>query len=467
MARPAERDGIATGRVRRAVPVAGMAARTAGESVLARLRRVEPTPEEYARRAERYVELLGRSKGALMKAGQLMSFVSFTASVPEENRALFQAAMSRLQTSAPPMAPELATEVVELELGQAPERLFAEFDASPLAAASIGQVHAARMHDGTPVAVKIQYPGVGAAIAADLKNTELLGVMFQLMRSFVPGLTRSDPRSMAAEISERITEELDYRIEARNQTLFADAYRGHPFIHVPRVMTELSSERVLTQELATGARWNEALQAPEDLRNTWAEVIHRFFFGGMRRLNAFYADPHPGNYLFREDGGVSFLDFGCVKHFTPAQIADFTDIVRSIVGDDPEALREVFVRQGVFDDRTGPSAEDIVQWYRGPFELFTSPQPFLVTPEWLARMIEVQYSPTGPSGSVVRSLQPPGEFVFLSRIDLGLMSVLAELRACHDWRAIEQEMDFGAGPATALGEAEAAFWTSPTGSEHR
>ena len=201
MAKSRPNDGITTGRLRRSAPMVGVIARTAGESVIAKLRRKDESPEEYARRAERYVELMGRSKGALMKAGQIMSFVSFDSMVPAESRSLYQSAMARLQADAPPMDPALAAEVIRRGARRTPDQVFAEFAPLPLAAASIGQVHG-RGSTMAGVAVKVQYPGVADAIAADLKNTELLAVFMQLLRSFVPGLTRTDPRSIGAELSD-------------------------------------------------------------------------------------------------------------------------------------------------------------------------------------------------------------------------------------------------------------------------
>lgn len=462
MARSTSGDGIPAGRMRRAAPVAALAARTAGESVISALRRADRDPghQEYARRAERYAEVLGRSKGALMKAGQILSFVPFSSAVPAENRAIYQAAMSRLQSDAPPMAPELAADVIEAELGGRPEKVFAEFSPLPLAAASIGQVHAARLHDGRQVAVKVQYPGVAAAIEADLRNTELIAVFFQLLRSFVPGLTRSDPKAVAAEISARIREELDYRIEASHQSLFGDAYRGHPFIHIPEVVFELSTRRVLTQDLSGGLSWPEALSMDQALRDKWGESIFRFVFGSLRRLNAFNADPHPGNYLFHEDGSVTFLDFGCVKRFDTGQLDQMRDILRAMVRQDAASLWHIFVEMGMFDARTGPTPAEILDWYSGSFEIILGPQPFTITPGLVARTIEHQFSPTGPSGRVVRSLNAPGDYVFLSRIDVGLMSVLAELTATAGWRDIQAEMDFGAPPSTPMGESDAAFWAA-------
>jgi predicted unusual protein kinase regulating ubiquinone biosynthesis (AarF/ABC1/UbiB family) len=454
-------DGIPTGRLRRAAPVATLAAQGIGETVIATLRRGRSvTPEEYTKRAERYVELLGRSKGALMKMGQILSYVPFGSAVPPENRVLFQAAMSRLQANAPPMAPELAAQVITEELGGDPEAVFAEFSPSPLAAASIGQVHSARLRDGRPVAIKIQYPGAAEAIRADLRNTELVGVFLQLLRSVVPGLSRIDPKEVAAEVSDRLTEELDYRLEASNQQLFAETYRDHPFIFVPQVIPELSTGRVLTQELAEGLPWAEAVEAREDLRNSWAEVIYRFAFGSLRRLSAFNVDPHPGNYLFRLDGSVAFLDFGCVKRYDADQLAQMRSLLRAMVAGDARTVWNIFAEIGFFDVSNAPTPDEVMAWYGKSFAFLLEPQPFTMTQEFIAKMIEAVYSPTGPSGHIIRKANPPRDYIFMSRIDMGLMSVFAELNASANWRAIQAEMDDGAAPSTAIGTADAEFWVS-------
>lgn len=466
MADPAdEAESIPAGRVRRAAPLLATTARATGEAVIGALRRRgrPPEPEAYARRAERYAELLGRSKGALMKAGQILSYVPFGTAVPPENRAVFQAALGRLQASAPPMAAELAAEVVREELGAPPEKVFAEFCPHPMAAASIGQVHAARLVDGRAVAVKVQYPGVAEAIRDDLRNAELLAVFFQLLRSVVPGLTRLDPREIAQEISDRIAEELDYRLEASSQHLFADAYRGHPFIAVPEIIPELSTRRVLTQELAEGLPWDAALSADQRLRDAWGEAIYRFAFGSLRRLRAFNADPHPGNYLFRRDGSVVFLDFGCVKRFDADQVAQMQDLVRAAVRRDAGALWHAFVELGFFAATDGLTCQEVLDWYSGPFEMLLGPQPFMITPEIAARIIENEASPTGQFGRVVRSVRLPGDYVFMSRIDLGLLAVFAALRATGYWRGIQAELDEDAPAATPMGQAEAAFWASRRG----
>lgn len=330
-------DGISRSRLRRTVPLAALTARTAGEAVVVGLRSKltgADSTEFHVRTAERYAELLGHSKGALMKAGQMLSFVSSSPAVPAEFQAIYQAALTRLRDNAPPMEPELARSVLERELGQRTESAFAEFEWEPLAAAPIGQVHGARLHDGREVAVKIQYPGVADAINADLKNNELLATFLGLMFGLSPRKISFDIRGAGREMSARITEELDYRLEASNQAGFADIYRGHPFIHIPEVIAELCTDRVLTQELVRGKSWGDALSCEQELRDQWAEAIWRFVYATNHRFRLFNADPHPGNYLFHDDGSVSFLDFGCVKWFGRGQSEMMNAIGRACLRDD-------------------------------------------------------------------------------------------------------------------------------------
>jgi len=176
-------------------------------------------------------------KGVLMKLGQMASYVD------EDMPATFRAAMGRLQHNAPPMSPELASSVIAAELGGAPERVFAKWDAWPFAAASIGQVHRAITKDGKAVAVKVQYPGIARSITSDLRNVALLR---RVVSAAFPGM---DTRSFIEELGERLREEVDYLLEADNQELFAQYYEGHPVIHVPHVIRALSTARVLTTEL--------------------------------------------------------------------------------------------------------------------------------------------------------------------------------------------------------------------------
>jgi predicted unusual protein kinase regulating ubiquinone biosynthesis (AarF/ABC1/UbiB family) len=453
---------VPRGRVRRAAPLVGMAGRTAGEAVVASLRKRisggAETTDFHARTAERYVEMLGRSKGVLMKAGQILSFVTIGAAVPDEFRTVYQATLSRLQDSAPPMPADLAASVVEAELGSPPSKLFAEFDPEPLAAASIGQVHAARLDDGRRVAVKIQYPGVEQAIRADLANTELLATFFSLIRTVIPDLTRIDVRALAKEVGDRIGEEIDYRVEARNQAEFADAYRGHPFIHVPEVIPELSTRRVFTMERADGLRWAEATSADAALRHQWGEAIFRFALGSLRRLRLFNADPHPGNYLFHEDGTVTFLDFGCVKHFTPEHVATMRGIVAASVDGDAPALFALLDGAGFIDPADPPEPGELLALFREQFVPLISPQPFTYTPEYAAAVVRSEFSLYGEHSAVTRRLSLQPDYLMITRIDLGVTSVLATLGATGPWAAIRAEWDCGGPPGSPLGELDMAFW---------
>lgn len=452
-------DGIGRGRLRRTAPLAALTARTAGEAVVVGLRSKltgADSTEFHVRTAERYAELLGHSKGALMKAGQMLSFMSLGPAVGKDFQSTYRAALARLRNDAPPMAPELAREVLERELGHSTETAFARFDWEPLAAASIGQVHAARLHDDRAVAVKIQYPGVAAAIRADLKNTDLLATFLGLISGLSPRRLSLDLRGAAQEIGERITEELDYRLEATNQAEFAKLYRGHPFIRIPEVIGELCTDRVLTQELVQGKPWSDALAADRELRDSWAEAIHRFTYGSYHYFHVFNADPHPGNYLFHDDGSVSFLDFGCVKRFDREQIESLNVCMRECLRGDVDETWRVSVEGGFFAPSGSLTPQEVFAYWREPIEMYWGAQPFTVTPEYVARLIELRYSPTGPSANAFRHMATPVAYTIMSRIDIGVMSLISELRATNRWATIGAEYFEGAAPATPMGKADRA-----------
>jgi predicted unusual protein kinase regulating ubiquinone biosynthesis (AarF/ABC1/UbiB family) len=454
-------EGIDRGRLRRTAPLVGLTARTAGEAVVVGLRRKltgADTTEFHVRTAERYTELLGHSKGALMKAGQMLSFVSASPAVPAEFQSIYQSALTRLRDEAPPMAPELARAALERELGQRTESAFAHFEWEPLAAASIGQVHAARLHDGRAVAVKIQYPGVAAAIHADLKNTELLSTFLALLFGLSPRKVSFDIRGAAQEIGVRITEELDYRLEAANQAEFAEHYRGHPFIHVPEVIGELCTDRVLTQELVEGKPWSDALTSEQELRNRWGEAIHRFVYGSNHRFCLFNADPHPGNYRLHDDGSVSFLDFGCIKRFERERVQMMQAIGRACFRADVPGTWQASVEGGFWRSTDPVTPEEVFAYWWEPWEMWWAQQPFTVTPEYVARWIERKFSPTGPSANAFRHLTASPEYTIMGRIEMGAASLLAELRATNDWASIAAEYFEGAAPLTAMGKLDHAFF---------
>jgi predicted unusual protein kinase regulating ubiquinone biosynthesis (AarF/ABC1/UbiB family) len=454
-------DGIRHGRVRRAAPLVGLTARTAGEAVAVGLRSRltgADSTEFHVRTAERYAELLGRSRGALMKAGQMLSFVSGGPMASVEHGSIYQSALARLCSDVPPMAPELARSVLEGELGPSAQSAFSEFDWKPLAAASIGQVHAARLRDGRAVAVKIQYPGVAQAIGADLENTELLATLMSLLAGVSPRRMSLDLRGAAREMGVRIGEELEYRTEAATQARFADYYRGHPFIRVPEVVEELCTDRVLTQELVSGLSWSEALEAGQEQRDQWAEAIWRFVYGTYKHLDLFHADPHPGNYVFHEDGSVSFLDFGCVKRFRREQVEMIDAIVRECLRGDVQGTWRACVEAGFWRSSAPVTAEEVFAYWWEDFAVLWAKHRFIVTPEYAARRIERRFSASGPSANALRHSTLPPEYMVMSRVEAGVISLIAQLRAGNHWGFIAAEHLEDAEPFTEMGKRERAFF---------
>jgi predicted unusual protein kinase regulating ubiquinone biosynthesis (AarF/ABC1/UbiB family) len=452
---------IPQGRVRRTAPLAALSARAAGGGLVDVLRRRlkgerGASVEFHVRNAERYADVLSRSKGVLMKVGQIVSFVDSSAVLEGPTGEVYRAALASLQADAEPMDPVLVAAVVESELGRPPEELFAEFSPEPIAAASIGQVHTARMHDGTEVAVKVQYPGVADAIRDDLANTELLFTFIKIAKGFVPQYRNFDVRPLADEIAERFGEELDYGLELTNQREFADHYRGHPFARVPEVFPELSSDRVLTMEMVHGRRWNQIGDVDQALRDRWGEAINRFFFGSIARFGMFNADPHPGNYLFHDDGTVTFLDFGCVKRMTPAVQRGFFDFHAAAMDNDAERLLEVWIEHGFARADSPPPADRVLAWCRQNFAAYVQPQPFTFTPEFVSQLLGHM---SRMDKDVMRHATVPRDFVFTNRIFVGLYSILGALRATADWTAIFKE-DLTGQPTTELGRLEADFFAA-------
>ena len=395
--------------------------------------------------AEDVADTLGAMKGVLMKIGQMASYVDDGLS-PAVRRTL-----SRLQDSVPPMSAALAARVVESELGLPPERAFASWDPVPIAAASIGQVHRAITHDGRAVAVKVQYPGIAETMAADLDNVSLLR---RMLRVTAPS---QDVDALVAELRDRVLEELDYRQEAGNQRLLAAYYHGHPTIHIPGIVGELSTRRVVTSELSDGARFAELAGWPQEERDLAAETIYRFVFRSLYEVHAFNGDPHPGNYLFHGGGRVTFLDFGLVKHFTPAELQPLMQMARNLcVDDDPEAFRRSLEDAGFLRPHAPLSTETIVDHLGVFYATIRKPGPLTITGEYASAVVRHFFDLRSP---VAEYVSIPRSYVILQRINLGLFALLGELTATADWRAIAEEIwPFVQGPpSTPAGEAEAAW----------
>ena len=304
-------------RLGRGTRLGGMAAGAAARQLGTRIGNRRRTPDEAQdalgrqalEMADRIVKVLGGMKGAAMKVGQTLSVLD-PGVVPGPYREEFQAKLAQLQTMAPSVSFKDMRRVVEQDLGEGLGAAFAEFDEEAIAAASIGQVFRARLHDGRAVAVKVQYPGIKDVVRADLKN---LGLVLRVAARFAPGL---DTKEIAQEITERVTEELDYELEASNHRALAREYRGHPFIVVPPVITELCRERVIVTEYVEGRRFVDIRGEPDAERSRWGEILFRFYVNGPYRHLLLNGDPHPGNSLFMADGRVAFIDFGFFKRQT-------------------------------------------------------------------------------------------------------------------------------------------------------
>jgi predicted unusual protein kinase regulating ubiquinone biosynthesis (AarF/ABC1/UbiB family) len=445
-------------RAQRSAAMAGIGAKAGGAYAVHRARRAFASAERQVfldhqfelKTAESITEALGNMKGAMMKLGQMASYLD--QGMPEHVRA----ALAELQSNAPPMSAELAAQVVTEELGDAPERIFAEWDAEPIAAASIGQVHRALTQDGRAVAVKVQYPGVGEAIRSDLDNA---GLLFAAVGMLFPGL---EPEPLVDELRTRLVEELDYRLEADNQRLFADFYRGHPFIHVPEVVAELSTERVLTTELADGVRFEVVETWAQEERDLAAESIFRFVFGSLYRLHAFNGDPHPGNYLFRPGGQVTFLDFGLVKRFSAEEIKVLERMITAMVLDDdiPE-YRRTIEEIGMLQPGSSFTDDEVEDYFGHFYDFVLRDEVATITSEYASETVRRFFDTSGPYGPIMKASNVPASFVIIQRINLGLYAIFGQLHATANWRRISEELwpFVGGPPSTELGR-KAAAWTA-------
>ena len=431
--------------------IGGQATRYAGTAAANVVRSEEKSQERLETRhietALKMASVLGEMKGAAMKIGQMASFIDVDF-LPPEYREIYQKQLSKLRTHAPAMPWEKVRTVLEEEYGEQPERVFASIEEEAFAAASIGQVHRATLHDGSRVAVKIQYPGVAEALESDVAN---MGILLRLARALAPGL---DAKAVASELRERVLEELDYEFEAQNQRTFARAYNGHPFIFVPKVHSRLSRRRVLVSDYVEGRRFDEVKELEQDERDIFGEIVFRFCFGSVYHLRHFNADTHPGNYLLMEDGRVAFLDFGMTKRLTDQQIQLEQRAVDAAGRDDPEGLRQALHDLGFVADPTRVDAERLMEHVKMVGGWYMEDGEVQITPRRVMKMIEVTSDPRSDFFDLVRRESLPADELMGRRMETGLLAVLAQLRATANWHRIMREWVYADPPSTVLGEAE-------------
>jgi predicted unusual protein kinase regulating ubiquinone biosynthesis (AarF/ABC1/UbiB family) len=397
-------------------------------------------------------EALGQMKGAAMKAGQMASLMDF-GRLPSAEVDGFQARFEDLRDSAPRVPFEDMQKVIERELGERVSDVFCEFDRDAAAAASIGQVYRARLHDGRRVAVKVQYPGVAAAVRADLKN---LGLLMRAAKRFAPGL---DTGAMATEIRERIAEELDYEHEAQTQRAFARRWRGHPLIMIPDVVSALSRERVLVTEWVDGTRLTQLKSAPRATRDRVGEIVFRFFFGSLYRFGQFSGDPHPGNFLLLDDGRVAFLDFGMTKTVPRTTIETELAVLRAGLDRDATGVHTGLGSLGFFDPhdphidpaRLLAHVQALNAWY-------ADDKPLTLTPEYVSRLLRDAGDPRSQYWDLMRNETIPPDSLFSNRMQGMTLAVIGQLHATANWHRIMTEWVYGSTPSTPLGMAEAEFF---------
>src|SRR5215208_2859876 len=435
--------------------VAGQSARWAGTRTANLVRSPEEadaaTGERAAALARELVKQLGQLRGAAMKVGQVLSTIDFTA-IPESEREEFKATLAALRDDVPPLPFKKVRKLLEEELGRKVSDSFAEFEEDAFAAASIGQVHRAVTLGGDEVAVKLQYPGVAEAVETDLRN---LQVLLPLVKRLAPGL---DVRALAAELRERIAEELDYEIEAQNHRAVERAWRGHPFAHVPPVDTALSSRRVLVTELLEGRRFEDVKRLGEAERDRFGEIVFRFFFDTLNRIRRASGDPHPGNYLLLDDGRVGFLDFGLMRVVDADHLERERAIARAAAAADAEGTHAAMAAAGYLPDPAAFEPERVLAQIRTAGAWYFTAGFTRLSPGYISELMERSSSPRSNFFDEMKRENVPPQALLIRRMEGLVLAVLGELRAGADWAALGAEYFDGAGPSTPLGEQDAAFW---------
>jgi predicted unusual protein kinase regulating ubiquinone biosynthesis (AarF/ABC1/UbiB family) len=458
MARESEK--IPTSRVRRTATVGKLAASEAVKQFGTRAANVtrgeQASEDAMARRqletAKQIVAALGTMKGAAMKLGQVMSFLD-VGLVAEEHREEFQRELAKLRDAAPTVSFKQMRRVIEDDLEEPIKELFESFDEEPIAAASIGQVYRATLQDGREVAVKVQYPGVAAAVRADMQNMDMI---MRLLKRMTPGM---DAKAIAAEIRERIGEELDYELEAQNQRSLARIFAGHPFIVVPDVITSLSRERVLVTEFVRGVGFEQIKGYPQAQRDRIGEIVFRFFLGCLYRHRQFSGDPHPGNFLLMDDGKVAFLDFGLFKRMEAEAVELELACQRAVVEGDAPALHRLLAQSGFLPEpeRVDPDhllafINDAIWWYTSADEVVE------LTPEIATQVMIESSDPRSSHFREMRHQDMRPEHLFGRRMEMLTLAVLSQLRARNNWHRIAREWIYGEEPMTELGRQEADFY---------
>ena len=343
--------------------------------------------------------------------------------------ASYQKELQKSFHQVPPLNKVLIRKVIMDQLGQPPEKLFEIFDTEAFAAASLGQVHQASLSNGTQLAVKVQYPGIGAAIDSDLAMVRSLVRKLRDAKIILQSLD---------EIEARLTEEVNYQIELKNTNWFRE-HVALEDINIPFVLEEFSAGRVLTTQYMRGSHLDEwlATNPSRQNRNEAAQKLYDFFVHCARDLQCLHADPNPGNYLFCDDGSLSVIDFGCVRHLSDHFMQAFPQLLLAYLGGDREALAQAYSDIGMpFDDLTPELHEKLFRpfgaWVTEPF--LEDSFDFGANKDYTQRGQELMkhFSQTLDSPDYVAE-----EFIFFNRTTYGLCKIFermgATVRLRHHW----------------------------------
>ena len=425
------------GRVRRYARVGtsmgGLAARLAGERYLGM--KLDRSAHAADLRAA-----LGGLKGPLMKVAQILS------TIPDALPKEYAQELAQLQADAPAMGWPFVKRRMATELGPGWQKAFASFEREAAAAASLGQVHRATAHDGRLLAAKLQYPDMASAVEADLRQLKLI---FSIYARYDPSI---DTRHIHAEIAERLHEELDYELEARHARLYADMLSGEAGVHVPEVLTELSTDRLLTMTWLDGARMLDQVDRPQADRDRIAMNMFRAWYWPFYGYGVIHGDPHLGNYTVRDDLSLNLLDFGCIRVFPPRFVRGVIDLYHAIERGDRELAVHAYESWG-FRDLTTELVDTINLW-----------AAFVYAPmlDDRKRRIQEFAAKVGTSSAAAGAEQPvygrdvaekvhkqlrefggvtpPREFVFMDRAAIGLGGVFLRLQAEINWHRLFKDL---------------------------
>ncbi|AUG79579.1 ABC transporter ATP-binding protein [Kitasatospora sp. MMS16-BH015] len=375
--------------------------------------------------AEQLFSTLGRLKGGAMKFGQAMSV--FESALPEEVAGPYRAALTKLQDSAPAMPVKTVHTVLTEQLGPDWRENFREFEDTPAAAASIGQVHRAVWHDGRAVAVKIQYPGAGDALLSDLSQ---LARLAKVLGPLIPGM---DIKPLIAELRERVSEELDYELEAKAQAAHAEEFAADADIAVPGVVSQTGT--VLVTEWMDGTPLSQVIAGGSQAeRDRAGQLLSRFLFAGPSRTGLLHADPHPGNFrLLKTDGPVEswrlgVLDFGTVDRLPGGLPAPIGVSLRLALAGDAGAVYRMLRQEG-FVRPTITLDPDAVLDYLRPIIEPTRVEEFTFSREWMRSQAARIADPRSPAYELGKQLNLPPSYLLIHRVTLSTIGVLCQLGA--------------------------------------